>query len=110
MNFIDDYGNFSEGFTRGCAIVQCLRRACLLEERDESLAGNVKMHDIIHGMALWIISYCKKNWMVINQAKVKHGLEDAKKLEREAAAISLMYGRSGTLPQHPDYPNLFFCC
>ena len=95
MNLIDDYGNFAASLNRGRAIVQCLQRACLLEEGDESYAVNVKMHDIIHGMALWIISDCKKNWMVINQAKLEQGWEDATEL-REAEAISLLLFQAQT--------------
>ena len=45
--------------------------------------------------------------MVINQAKLEQGWEDATEL-REAEAISLVNGRSSTLPLHPDFPNLLF--
>ena len=107
MNLIDDSDDSVVGFCKGHAIIQCLRRACLLEEGDVLHTASVKMHDIIRGMALWIISNCKKKWMVVNRAKLKHGSEDATEW-REAEAISLMYGRSGTLPHHPDCPNLLF--
>ncbi|XP_020245082.1 LOW QUALITY PROTEIN: probable disease resistance protein At1g12290 [Asparagus officinalis] len=99
----------SESYLNGYANLQNLKRACLLEEVQGFSVGLVKMHDVIRGMALWIISECKKEWVIIDQTKRKNESDGdgAGWTSRDDKMIRLIHGRPGTqLPQHPDCPTL----
>ncbi|XP_039118749.1 putative disease resistance protein At4g10780 [Dioscorea cayenensis subsp. rotundata] len=65
---ISDFGNMGEAFDEGYSLIAKLHEACLLELVVYSLVEDyVKLHDVIHDMALWIVSECgkKKNkWIV----------------------------------------------
>ncbi|XP_039116606.1 probable disease resistance protein At1g61300 [Dioscorea cayenensis subsp. rotundata] len=63
---ISDFGNMGEAFDEGYSLIAKLNEACLLEFYDIN-EYYVKLHDVIRGMALWIVSDCgkKKNkWIV----------------------------------------------
>ncbi|KAK9281779.1 hypothetical protein L1049_004685 [Liquidambar formosana] len=102
--FLDEFDELNEAENQGHHIMGTLIRACLLEEnsRDE-----VKMHDVIRDMALWIACECR---MVKDKVLVQagDGLEKApdvgkwKGVER----ISLMDNDIEKLTETPSCPNL----
>ncbi|XP_039117914.1 putative disease resistance protein At4g10780 [Dioscorea cayenensis subsp. rotundata] len=63
---ISDFGNMGEAFDEGYSLIAKLNEACLLEffDIDERY---VKLHDVIHNMALWIVFECgkKKNKCIV---------------------------------------------
>ncbi|KAH9714931.1 putative disease resistance protein [Citrus sinensis] len=96
----------SEGFvdsSSGWGVLGALVRACLLEEAGD----RVKMHDMIHDMALWIANEVEEeedNFLV----RAGIGLTDAPKIEEWEGVkrISLMRNKIRSLPQIPTCPRL----
>ncbi|KAH9714952.1 putative disease resistance protein [Citrus sinensis] len=96
----------SEGFvdsSSGWGVLGALVRACLLEEGGD----DVKMHDMIRDMALWIANEVEEeeeNFLV----RAGVGLTDAPKIEEWEGVkrISLMQNKIQSLPQIPTCPRL----
>ncbi|XP_039137132.1 disease resistance protein RFL1-like, partial [Dioscorea cayenensis subsp. rotundata] len=64
---IGDFWKHGEAFDEGFSLIAKLNEACLLELDYDFTEDYVKLHDVIHDMALWIVSECgkKKNkWIV----------------------------------------------
>lgn len=59
--YLDSHGSFKEAFNRGYDILGTLLSACLLEG---NIFKNVKMHDVIRDMGLWISSKLKTSFYV----------------------------------------------
>ncbi|XP_015688069.1 disease resistance protein RPS2-like isoform X2 [Oryza brachyantha] len=103
-----EYDTIEEAYNKGHSIIEYLKNACLLETGylEDS---EVRVHDIIRDMALWISSGCSDqsmNWIV--QAGVGiHNIanRDIKKW-RSARMISLMCNYISELPQAINCPNL----
>ncbi|XP_026658857.2 disease resistance protein RPS5-like [Phoenix dactylifera] len=107
LGLIDDSnGNLSWGHD----YIRILEGVCLLEPCEYE--WNVKMHDVIRDLALWIASDCgqKKNkWLVQACVGLKEAIDVKQKwVEAEAAErISLMYNHIQILPQYlPHRPSL----
>ncbi|KAK9229315.1 hypothetical protein WN944_022277 [Citrus x changshan-huyou] len=99
----------SEGFvdsSSGWGVLGALVRACLLEEGGD----DVKMHDMIRDMALWIANEIEEeeeeeeNFLV----RAGIGLTDAPKIEEWEGVkrISLIENEIQSLPQIPTCPHL----
>ncbi|PIA26899.1 hypothetical protein AQUCO_08600049v1 [Aquilegia coerulea] len=54
--YIRDFVDFEEAFNMGHSIIGTLKRTCLLENGDDD--DEVKMHDVIRELALWIAREC----------------------------------------------------
>ncbi|XP_058067680.1 LOW QUALITY PROTEIN: disease resistance protein RPS2 [Magnolia sinica] len=101
--FLDGFRNISEVHNKGHAIIGSLKVACLLESGDEET--QVKMHDVIRGLAIWIACQSGKTKKFIVQASVgltEHGVERWTEVER----ISLMDNEINALVEGPNCPNL----
>jgi disease resistance protein RPS2 len=66
--FLDEDDDIRNNYLRGHAVVGCLKRACLLEEHPRG-ENYVRMHDVIRGLALWIVAMQQgdgrnKKWQV----------------------------------------------
>ncbi|XP_039120395.1 disease resistance protein SUMM2-like [Dioscorea cayenensis subsp. rotundata] len=80
FGLIYDFENIGEAFNRGYSLIRKLNEVCLLElEYDfDSNEDYVKLHDVIHDMALWIFSECgeKKNKLiVVTSDGLRHSLK-----------------------------------
>ncbi|KAJ9682722.1 hypothetical protein PVL29_018618 [Vitis rotundifolia] len=94
-----------EARRRGYKIIEDLKNACLLEE------GNgfkcIKMHDVIHDMALWIGRECGKRMNNILACE-SLGVVDPERVTnwKEAERISLWGRNIEKLPETPHCSNL----
>ncbi|KAL6333960.1 hypothetical protein AAG906_000011 [Vitis piasezkii] len=95
-----------EARRRGYKIIEDLKNACLLEEGD-GFKECIKMHDVIHDMALWIGRECgdKMNKIWVCESL---GLVDAERVTKwkEAETISLWGRNIEKLPETPHCSNL----
>ncbi|KAF8406866.1 hypothetical protein HHK36_005987 [Tetracentron sinense] len=102
--FLDGFDE-ADVHNKGHSLIGSLKVACLLETGEEET--QVKMHDVIRGLALWIASECGKN---VNRFLIQAsmGLTEAPKVEKwkEAWRISLMDNEINTLNEIPFCPNL----
>ncbi|KAJ8628022.1 hypothetical protein MRB53_021329 [Persea americana] len=105
--FIDNVDNLVDASNKGHRIIETLKRRCLLEEGIWRRSKDVKMHDIIRDLALYIASSsCKEGPKFLVRAKV--GLNEPppegtwSKFER----ISLMMNDITELPLKPECPYL----
>ncbi|KAH9714961.1 putative disease resistance protein [Citrus sinensis] len=94
----------SEGFvdsSSGWGVLGALVRACLLEEGGD----DVKMHDMIRDMALWIANEIEEEKFLVRAGV---GLTDAPKIEEWEGVkrISLTENKIQSLPQIPNCPRL----
>ncbi|GAY69074.1 hypothetical protein CUMW_269220 [Citrus unshiu] len=97
----------SEGFLDsigGWDVLGALVRACLLEDGGD----HVKMHDMIHDMALWIANEIEEEEEEKFLVRAGVGLTDAPKIEEWEGVkrISLMQNKIRSLPQIPTCPRL----
>ena len=95
-----------EARRRGHKIIEDLKNACLLEEGD-GFKECIKMHDVIHDMALWIGQECGKK---VNKILVCESLGhvEAERVTswKEAKRISLWGWNIEKLPGTPHCSNL----
>ncbi|KAG7994095.1 hypothetical protein I3843_01G038300, partial [Carya illinoinensis] len=56
---IDEREDYEDFFSRGIALIENLKDACLLE--DGSDEGTVKMHDVVRDVGIWIASTCSED-------------------------------------------------
>ncbi|KAL5721847.1 mitogen-activated protein kinase kinase [Ranunculus cassubicifolius] len=105
--FLDDLEDMDDAIDHGHAIIGSLKAACLLETgyNEES---EVKMHDVVRDLALWICRECgKKRSKYLVQAGI--GLSQVPSIQtwkREAERISLMDNDIKELSNAPECPNL----
>ena len=94
-----------EGRRRGYKIIEDLKNACLLEEGDGFKC--IKMHDVIHDMALWIGRECGKRMNKILACE-SLGVVDPERVTnwKEAERISLWGRNIEKLPETPHCSNL----
>ncbi|KAF8392339.1 hypothetical protein HHK36_022681 [Tetracentron sinense] len=97
--FIREFEDMNEARYQGHDIIGTLKLACLLESGDNE-DSQVKMHDVIRDLALWIACKCgrKKDKFLV------HELPRVKKLEIER--ISLIHKDITSLIEAPMCPNL----
>ncbi|KAF8392347.1 hypothetical protein HHK36_022689 [Tetracentron sinense] len=104
--FIVGFNDMKEACNHGYDIIGTLRLACLLESGAYE-DRQVKMHDVIRDLALWIACECgRKNDKFLVQARV--GLNEAPEVEKweETERISLMHNNIRVLTETPTCPNL----
>ncbi|XVF11263.1 hypothetical protein REPUB_Repub08aG0011700 [Reevesia pubescens] len=102
--FLD--GDHDTGIARnqGHYIIGSLVRACLLEEVDDS---NIKMHDVIRDMSLWLARECEEeNWKFFVEAR--YGLTKAPEVGKWGSKLrmSLMENGIENLVEAPNCPHL----
>ncbi|XP_062208126.1 probable disease resistance protein At1g61300 isoform X2 [Phragmites australis] len=105
-----DYDTIEEAYDKGYSIIEYLKDACLLENGYLEDC-EVRVHDIIRDMALWISSDCSKDSMkwIVDAGIGLHNIanRDIEKW-RSARKISLMCNYIKELPQAINCPNLRF--
>ncbi|XP_058074793.1 disease resistance protein RPS2-like [Magnolia sinica] len=105
--FLDGWDDdLDEAHNKGHDIIGRLKTACLLETGSDEKT-EVKLHDVIRDLALWIASECgkKKNRFLVRAGV---GLMHAPVVERwkEAERISLMKNDIKEVTETPQCPNL----
>ncbi|KAF9594162.1 hypothetical protein IFM89_028819 [Coptis chinensis] len=101
-----DFVDFADAFNRGHSIIGFLQATCLLESGvDEDT--QVKMHDVIRDMALWIACECgsEKNRVLVKANKASDEPPKADKWIK-AQWISMMHTSITQLIVVPDCPRL----
>ncbi|XP_058074769.1 disease resistance protein RPS2-like [Magnolia sinica] len=106
--FLDGWDDdLDEARNKGHDIIGRLKAVCLLENGSDEKT-EVKFHDVIRDLALWIASECgkKKNRFLV---RAGIGLRHAPDVERwkEADRISLMNNYIKEITEKPQCPNLF---
>ncbi|CBI36249.3 unnamed protein product, partial [Vitis vinifera] len=101
-----DHKDIYEARRRGHKIIEDLKNASLLEEGD-GFKECIKMHDVIHDMALWIGQECgkKMNKILVYESL---GRVEAERVTswKEAERISLWGWNIEKLPETPHCSNL----
>uniref|UniRef100_A0ACD5WMW7 Uncharacterized protein n=1 Tax=Avena sativa TaxID=4498 RepID=A0ACD5WMW7_AVESA len=105
-----EYDTMEEAYNKGYSIIEYLKNACLLEtgylENCE-----VRVHDIIRDMSLWISSDCTDEHMkcIVQAGLGLHNISN-RDIEtfRSARKISLMCNYITQFPQALNCPNLQF--
>ncbi|XP_077223703.1 disease resistance protein At4g27190-like [Tasmannia lanceolata] len=97
------FENLEETMNKGCALIEKLKSCSLLLESEKK--GNVRMHDMVRDMAIWIASKEGDYRFVV---KAGLGLEDWPEMERlqECKRLSLMNNRIRKLPDRVECPQL----
>ncbi|XP_051116969.1 probable disease resistance protein At5g63020 [Andrographis paniculata] len=102
--FLDQFDDVHEAFDQGQDIIKSLKAASLLEDGESE--EYVKMHDVIHDMALWISGGSKTSvnrYLVIDHVDV---LETQLLSSRvEAERVSLWGSSFRTVPEVRSWPN-----
>ncbi|MBA0627416.1 hypothetical protein Godav_004930, partial [Gossypium davidsonii] len=105
---LNEFDRISEAQMQGNDIISSLLNACLLENCGVIGGENcVKMHDVIHDMALWItrkFEATESNFFV--KADVKLFKEPDVKAWESGKRISLMKNKIAVLKETPKCPNL----
>ncbi|CAF2051214.1 disease resistance protein RFL1 [Brassica rapa] len=104
--FIDEKEVREMALNQGYDILGTLVRACLLLEDDED-EREVKMHDVVRDMAMWIASDLGKHKeRCIVQARA--GIREIPKVKnwKDVRRISLMGNNIRTISESPDCPEL----
>ncbi|KAF8391889.1 hypothetical protein HHK36_022229 [Tetracentron sinense] len=104
--FITEFDDMNQARYQGHDIIETLKLACMLE-RGNNTDSEVKMHDVIRDLALWIACECgRKKDMFFVQAGV--GLNKAPEIKKweETERISLMKNDIRTLTETPTCHNL----
>ncbi|XP_058074795.1 disease resistance protein RPS2-like [Magnolia sinica] len=106
--FLDGWDDdLDEARNKGHDIIGRLKAVCLLENGSDEKT-EVKLHDVIRDLALWIASECgkKKNRFLV---RAGIGLSHAPEVEmwKEAERISVMNNYVKEITETPQCPNLF---
>ncbi|KAF8388135.1 hypothetical protein HHK36_026801 [Tetracentron sinense] len=104
--FIDGFDVMNEASNLGYDIIGTLKLSCLLESGSYE-DTQVKMHDVIRDLALWISWDCgRKQGKLLVQAGV--GLTEAPEIKKweETERMSLMYNGIKALTETPTCPDL----
>nr|UBY07146.1 NBS-LRR disease resistance protein [Dasypyrum villosum] len=105
-----EYDTMEEGYNKGYSIIEYLKDVCLLETG--YLEGSeVRVHDILRDMSLWISSDCSKEHMqwIVQAGIGLYNISNTNiKTFRSARNISLMCNYITELPQALNCPNLQF--
>ncbi|XBI22464.1 hypothetical protein VPH35_063480 [Triticum aestivum] len=105
-----EYDTMEEGYNKGYSIIEYLKDVCLLETGylEDS---EVRVHDIIRDMSLWISSDCSKEHMkwIVQAGLGLYNISNTDiKTFRSARKISLMCNYITELPPALNCPNLQF--
>ncbi|XXG69226.1 hypothetical protein AAC387_Pa06g2151 [Persea americana] len=105
--FIDNVDNLEDASNKGHRIIETLKRRCLLEEGIQRGSDDVKMHDIIRDLALYIASSsCNDGPKFLVKAYVGLNEPPPEGTWREFEKISLMINDITELTIKPECPNL----
>ncbi|PIA40676.1 hypothetical protein AQUCO_02400023v1 [Aquilegia coerulea] len=104
--YIDGFDDFEEALNKGHDIIGVLRATCLLETGDNE-DSDVKMHDVIRDLALWIACECGRDKDKV-LVKAGYGFNEAPKAEKwtKAQRISLIETNITQLDDVPKCPIL----
>ncbi|XP_044462367.1 uncharacterized protein LOC123193436 isoform X1 [Mangifera indica] len=103
LNLFGDVYTLEEGRNRLHRLINHLKASCLLLDSDDGHA--VKMHDIIHAVAISIASTEKFMFNIQNVTGLKEVLGE--KISKDSTAISLPYRDIyDELPQRLEFPKL----
>ncbi|KAI3986097.1 hypothetical protein MKX01_031212 [Papaver californicum] len=83
--FLDVVDDIDEAYNEGHDVIETLKSACLLESGNSLKGNEVKMHDVVRDLAIWIASDLGKNkgkYLTVQaQSKLKlHEWEKAEKI------------------------------
>ncbi|XP_077223388.1 disease resistance protein At4g27190-like [Tasmannia lanceolata] len=100
---LEEFENLEETMNKGRALIENLKSCSLLLQSEEK--GEVRMHDMVRDMAIWIASKEGDYKFVV---KAGLGLEDWPEMERlqECKRLSLMNNRIRKLPDRVECPQL----
>ncbi|KAL5807586.1 hypothetical protein ACOSQ4_030319 [Xanthoceras sorbifolium] len=106
LGLFENVTTLEEGRNRVQMLINNLKARCLLLDGFEKRF--VKMHDIVHAVAVSIASTNKLMFNIQNVTNLKEMLEE--RLPKDATAISLPYKDISLLPERLEYSklNLFF--
>ncbi|KAL5741070.1 hypothetical protein ACOSQ2_030250 [Xanthoceras sorbifolium] len=106
LGLFENVTTLEEGRNRVQMLINNLKARCLLLDGFEKTF--VKMHDIVHAVAVSIASTNKLMFNIQNVTNLKEMLEE--RLPKDATAISLPYKDISLLPERLECPklNLFF--
>ncbi|KAL5743213.1 hypothetical protein ACOSP7_029945 [Xanthoceras sorbifolium] len=99
FSWFQDFETLEEGRNRVRASIDNLKASCLVLE----INGSIKMHDIIHAVA---VSIASENGMFNIQNVNCLREESGTKINQSSTAISLPFRSVSELPQRLEYPNL----
>ncbi|KAH7553365.1 hypothetical protein JRO89_XS12G0002600 [Xanthoceras sorbifolium] len=99
FSWFQDFETLEEGRNRVRASIDNLKASCLVSE----INGLIKMHDIIHAVA---VSIASENGMFNIQNVNCLREESGTKINQNSTAISLPFRSISELPQRLEYPNL----
>ncbi|XP_077223379.1 disease resistance protein At4g27190-like [Tasmannia lanceolata] len=100
---LEEFENLEETMNKGRALIENLKSCSVLLQSEEE--GEVRMHDMVRDMAIWIASKEGDYKFVV---KAGLGLEDWPEMERlqECKRFSLMNNRISELPDRVECPQL----
>ncbi|KAI3941745.1 hypothetical protein MKW92_021602 [Papaver armeniacum] len=89
--FLYEVDDMDDAYNEGHDVIESLKRACLLESGDSKRGNEIKMHDVVRDLAIWIVSDLgrKKGKYLTVQATDKLKLHEWEKAEK----ISLVGNR-----------------
>ncbi|KAJ3694740.1 hypothetical protein LUZ60_000117 [Juncus effusus] len=98
---------FHDTYNEGYSCIERLKKVCLLEDGDLR-DTEVRLHDVIRDMALWIVSEQveNKNWIVDAGTNLKRATKHDAERWACARRLSLMCNYIQTLPPSLHCPNL----
>ncbi|TXG58230.1 hypothetical protein EZV62_016059 [Acer yangbiense] len=102
LGLLQDVYTLVEGRNRLHTLIDNLKASCLL--LDSNTSETVKMHEVIHFVAISIASTDELMFNIQDVTELKEKLEE--KLPKETIAISLPYKDIFVLPERLEYPKL----
>ncbi|TXG73920.1 hypothetical protein EZV62_002499 [Acer yangbiense] len=102
LGLFQNVSTWEQGRNRLHTLINHLKASCLLLDGDTN--GYVKMHDIIHAVAVSIASTDKLMFNIQDVTDLKEMLEE--KLPKDSTAISLFHKDVSMLPERLAYPKL----
>ncbi|XP_072983986.1 disease resistance protein RPS2-like [Typha latifolia] len=108
LGLLENSGTPDETYDKGYFIIESLKKACMLEPGDIEYE-EVRLHDIIRDMALWIATGSEEGkWILQAGSGLKKLLKEDIEKWKEAEKLSLMCNYIKELPHTLDCPNLVF--
>ncbi|KAL5844625.1 hypothetical protein ACOSQ4_010583 [Xanthoceras sorbifolium] len=97
LSLFQDVYTLKEGRNRLHVLIDYLKTSCLLMEHDDST--HVKMHDIIHAVAVSVASTTKLSFNIQDAAGLKE-------IPKDSVAVSLIFKDIYELPEKLEFPKL----
>ena len=101
--FLDEFNNITEAYNQGHNIIEHLKTTCLLESVG---FDQVKMHDVIRAMALWLATVYSgnKNKILVEENDIMEAHQVSKWKEAQCISLSMSSLKELIIP--PSFPNL----